>query len=72
MKYYPIHLDIRNRRCLVIGGGSVGTRKVGILLRCGAKVTVVSPDVSPALAGYADSGEIALHRRNYRETDNPG
>jgi precorrin-2 dehydrogenase/sirohydrochlorin ferrochelatase len=44
MKYYPIHLDIKNRNCLIVGGGAVGTRKVNTLLECGAHVTVVSPD----------------------------
>ncbi|MBW2193810.1 MAG: NAD(P)-dependent oxidoreductase, partial [Deltaproteobacteria bacterium] len=40
MRYYPINLDIRNRKCLVIGGGGVGTRKVATLLDCGAAVFV--------------------------------
>ncbi|MGD9199069.1 MAG: NAD(P)-dependent oxidoreductase, partial [Desulfobacterales bacterium] len=38
MRYYPINLDIKNRRCLVVGGGAVGTRKVKTLLDCGARV----------------------------------
>ena len=46
MKYYPVNLDIKNRACLVIGGGGVGTRKVKTLVDCGAVVTVVSPEVS--------------------------
>jgi len=49
MRYYPIHLDIQNRNCLVVGGGQVGTRKVMTLLKCGAKVTVVSPVISETL-----------------------
>ncbi|MBW2620875.1 MAG: NAD(P)-dependent oxidoreductase, partial [Deltaproteobacteria bacterium] len=49
MKYYPVNLDIRNRKCLVVGGGTVGTRKVMTLLNCGAKVTVVSSDVAEKL-----------------------
>ena len=41
-KYYPINLDIRDRDCLVVGGGAVGARKVGTLLDCGARMTVIS------------------------------
>ena len=69
MRYYPVSLDIKNRKCLVVGGGSVGTRKVKTLLECGAKVTVVSPVVSVKLLELAGNGSIFLKKRPYRETD---
>jgi precorrin-2 dehydrogenase/sirohydrochlorin ferrochelatase len=58
MRYYPIGLDISGRRCLVIGGGDVGERKVERLLECGARVTVVGRDPTPALAGLRKKGAI--------------
>ena len=72
MRYYPVHLDIQNRDCLVVGGGSVGTRKVITLLDCGAKVTVISPVVSPQLRDFATSGSIKLSERRYRSGDLDG
>jgi len=69
MKYYPVHLDINNRNCLVVGGGRVGTRKVKTLLDCGARVTVVSPEVSPQLRDLAASGDIILKERSYQSED---
>ena len=72
MRYYPVHLDIRNRHCLVVGGGSVGTRKTETLLDCGAKVTVVSPRVSGKLEKLAQVGSISLKNRSYRSTDLEG
>ena len=42
MRYYPVYLDINDRKCVVVGGGSVGARKVITLLACGARVTVIS------------------------------
>jgi precorrin-2 dehydrogenase/sirohydrochlorin ferrochelatase len=69
MKYYPIHLDIKNRNCLIVGGGAVGTRKVNTLLECGAHVTVVSPDPTPHLAQLASGGSITLKKRTYRSDD---
>ncbi len=69
MRYYPVSLDIKNRKCLVVGGGSVGTRKVKTLVECGAKVTVVSPGVSGNLLELASSSSIVLKKRPYRETD---
>ena len=56
MRYYPVNLDIQHRNCLVVGGGSVGTRKVATLLGCGARVTVVSPRVTDRLL------ELAMER----------
>ena len=58
MRYYPIGLDISGRRCLVIGGGEVGERKVERLLECGARVSVVGRDLTPALAGFRKKGAI--------------
>lgn len=43
MKYYPAHLNIENRRCLVVGGGAVGARKAQTLVKAGGNVAVVSP-----------------------------
>ena len=72
MQYYPVSLDIKNRKCLVVGGGSVGTRKVKTLVECGAKATVVSLVFSEKLLELADSGLIVLEKRPYRETDLDG
>ena len=72
MRYYPAYLDIKNRKCLVVGGGAVGARKVKMLLKCGASVTVISPVVSEQLKNLADSGAITLHRRSYRSSDLAG
>jgi precorrin-2 dehydrogenase/sirohydrochlorin ferrochelatase len=69
MRYYPIYLDIQNRKCLVVGGGSVGTRKVKTLLKCGAKVTVISPNVSAQLKELAKVGSVTLIQRSYHSAD---
>ncbi|MDY6790044.1 MAG: bifunctional precorrin-2 dehydrogenase/sirohydrochlorin ferrochelatase [Thermodesulfobacteriota bacterium] len=72
MRYYPVSLDIKNRKCLVVGGGAVGTRKVRKLVECGAKVTVVSPHVKEKLLELAGSHSIVLKKRAYRATDLDG
>ena len=72
MQYYPVHLDIKNRNCLIVGGGAVGTRKVNTLLECGAHVTVVSPDPTSQLARLASEASITLKRRAYRSDDLSG
>jgi precorrin-2 dehydrogenase / sirohydrochlorin ferrochelatase len=72
MRYYPIHLDIQNRNCLVVGGGGVGTRKVVTLLNCGANVTVVSPHMTEQLRGLGQSPGLKLKQRAYQSGDLEG
>jgi len=70
--YFPALLDLRGRRCLVVGGGPVGERKVHALLTCGASVSVVSPRLTPALAALAAAGRIAHRPRPFRRADVTG
>jgi uroporphyrin-III C-methyltransferase / precorrin-2 dehydrogenase / sirohydrochlorin ferrochelatase len=58
VRYFPLFLDLRGRPVLVAGGGTVAERKVKLLLASGAQVTVVAPDVCPALARRVARGEI--------------
>jgi precorrin-2 dehydrogenase/sirohydrochlorin ferrochelatase len=69
MQYYPVNLDIGDRHCLVVGGGAVGTRRVLALMECGAKVTVVSPQVSERLSGLALEGKIRIALRSFTPSD---
>lgn len=58
MKYYPIFLDIRGKICIIVGGGEVAARKAERLLDCGAKVFIISPKLSPALAALKEKSLI--------------
>ena len=69
---YPVVLNIEGRRCLVVGGGPVATRKVAELVRCGALVTVVAPEIDPALDALTESagpGTVGIERRVYRSAE---
>ncbi len=72
MRYYPAFLDLRGKRCAVIGGGKVAERKVRGLLEAGAKVYVASPELTPALARMAHQGRIAYKRGPYEHLDLDG
>src|SRR2546423_4206734 len=70
--FYPVFLDLRGRRAVVIGGGAVAEQKVRGLTAAGGHGTVVSPDVSPGLTGLAAGGAIELGRRSYHGGDLAG
>ena len=67
--YFAAFLDLRGRRCLVVGGGEIGERKARTLLQSGAQVTVVSPAVTRGLAALATVGRIVERRRPFRRSD---
>ncbi len=66
--FYPIFLDLRGKKCLVVGGGSVAARKVKTLLSSQAKVTVLSPALILELQELADAGKIKYLQKTYNPT----
>lgn len=71
MKTYPVNLDVKNRKCLVIGGGEVGARKAETLSACGADVTVLSPVFSERCRNLTSRG-IRLFEKRYAREDIDG
>ena len=53
MNYFPLFFDLRGQRVLVVGAGAVALRKVQLLERAQAAITVVAPQVAPELAPKA-------------------
>ena len=70
--YYPIYLNIRGKKCVVVGGGQVALRKVRALLEHGANVEVISPDLYSELGRLVESGEIRVLHREYQTGDLKG
>lgn len=69
MDFLPIFINIKQQPCLVVGGGSVATRKVELLLRCGGQVSIVSPSLHPTLAALAEDGRIKHLPRPFEDSD---
>lgn len=72
MALYPVFIEAKGRRVLVIGGGNVGAEKVRGLLNGEADITVVSPDLLPELCEHRDAGRIRHLARPYQESDLDG
>ncbi len=67
--YYPVFLNLKGLKCVVVGGGSVAERKVRSLLGSGAEVTVISPDMTTGLDKLDRAGRIRHRARRYRKGD---
>jgi precorrin-2 dehydrogenase/sirohydrochlorin ferrochelatase len=72
MSYYPVSLDLKDRFCIVIGGGKVAERKVRGLLACEAAVQVISPRLTSGLADLFRAGLLTWQERDYRSGDLSG
>ncbi|HUX64916.1 siroheme synthase CysG [Sulfuricella sp.] len=66
MDFFPIFFDIKNKPCLVIGGGEVATRKAGMLMQSGGLITVVAPELTRTLKELADAGKITHVAEKFR------
>ncbi|MFV1951572.1 MAG: bifunctional precorrin-2 dehydrogenase/sirohydrochlorin ferrochelatase [Nitrospinota bacterium] len=66
-RYYPVYLDLPGKRCIVVGGGTVAERKVGSLLKGGADVWIVSPDLSGQLKELVDQKKVRYIKERFEE-----
>ncbi len=81
LRYYPVELDLRGRPVLMVGGGSVASRKLPELIACGAQVTLVSPEIStgvrrilPGLTWHArvfEAGDVKGQMLAFACTNDP-
>ena len=70
--FYPAYLNLKNRKCLVVGAGLVAERKVLALLRSGGDVTLISPEATQANANLAQRNQITWHKRQFQSGDTEG
>lgn len=69
LNYYPAFINLREKQCVVVGGGKVAERKVLALIRSGAEVKVISPAITGILEKYKQEGRIRHIKRNYKKGD---
>jgi len=69
MDYLPVFLKIKDSPCLVVGGGKVAARKVRLLAKAGASITLVSPDLCDELAAAVSKAAVKHVERGFQEED---
>ncbi len=67
--YMPVSISLKNRKCLIIGGGSVALRKIDTLLEYNSDITLISPETVDKIDYYAKKGLIKLEKRKYNSPD---
>lgn len=69
MDYLPVFLNLKGRPCLLVGGGTVASRKAEALLAAGARLKVVAPTLGPILRKQLDSGRITYRMGRFLPSD---
>lgn len=72
MALYTVNINLESEPCLVIGGGQIAERKIEKLLESGAKVTVISPDLTDGLIKMYMDNKIVWNKREYKQGDITG
>jgi uroporphyrin-III C-methyltransferase/precorrin-2 dehydrogenase/sirohydrochlorin ferrochelatase len=72
LNYFPVFFDLTAQNVLVVGAGEVALRKVELLMRSGAAVTVVAPDIHPELMRRSAGGQLKLALREFVPDDLSG
>jgi uroporphyrin-III C-methyltransferase/precorrin-2 dehydrogenase/sirohydrochlorin ferrochelatase len=67
MQTLPIFAKLNGRHCLVVGGGTVAARRIEQLLKVGARVTVVAPELNAPVREWADAGRIAVIEQAFHD-----
>lgn len=72
MRFFPVFLNLKGRRCLVAGGGEVATNKLQRLLEAEAEATVVAPEATVEIAALEEQGRIRRRAREFIPEDLAG
>lgn len=66
MGYFPFYIDIENKNCIVIGGGTVALRKIEKLLPFNPVITVISPKICDEILTLP---EVKIYKRKFKDND---
>lgn len=69
LKYMPVNIRLKDRKCLVVGGGAVALRKIETLMEYDTDITVIAPEVDKKIEYYAGRGNISIKHREYQSPE---
>ena len=72
MKHLPVFLDITDQPVLVVGGAEMAARKVEVIIKAGARITIVADELCPMLEDLAEQGSVQFKARAFDDGDLEG
>lgn len=69
MDYFPIFVQLKNQNCLVVGAGEVAARKIELLARADAKITVIASEISTAVSNLKALHNLNILKKTFSSTD---
>jgi len=69
MDYFPVFLKLKDQPCLVVGAGEIAARKIELLARAGAKITVIANEISPTVSNLQAAHHLTLLQKPFAPED---
>ena len=69
MDYFPLFLNLKGQNCLVIGAGAIAARKIELLARSGAVITVIANKVCPIIANMQNTHNLIFREKSVEKSD---
>ncbi|MGZ8181601.1 MAG: siroheme synthase CysG [Methylobacter sp.] len=69
MDYFPVFLKLKDQACLVVGAGEIAARKIELLARAGAKITVIADEISPTVLSLQETHNLTLLQKSFAPAD---
>lgn len=69
MDYFPIFLSLKQQPCLVIGGGEVAARKIKLLAKAEANITVIAKHSCESVESMEKNKAFQLFKKNFAVED---
>lgn len=65
MDYFPVFFNLKDQPCLVVGAGDIAARKIELLTKAGANLTVIAREIGPAVAKMSENNQFTLKQKDF-------
>lgn len=69
MDYFPLFIKLKEQNCLVVGAGTIAARKIDLLSRAGAVITVIAKEISPTIVSMQKSHKFIIKEKSFEKSD---
>lgn len=69
MEYFPLFFNLKGQHCLIVGAGEIAARKIELLIRANAKITVIAQEIGTSVAALHTTHHLNLHQADFMPSD---